>query len=55
MARVINTEPRIAMEAEKCLRGRLGMVLKGPLGHGKELEVYTLGQCFISLATCGIT
>lgn len=32
------------MEAEKCLRGNLGVVLKGPMGHAKEFEVYIPDQ-----------
>lgn len=29
------------MDAEKCSRGRQGVVLKGPMCHAKEFEVYT--------------
>lgn len=43
------------MDAEKYLRGRQGVLWKGPMCHAKEFEVYTLDQWFTPLATCGIT
>lgn len=55
MARVINTGSRVVMDAEKYLRGRQGVLWKGPVCHAKEFEVYTLGQSFTPLATYRIT